>query len=56
MKKVKVPKQAHTSNSKFGMGDHYGTGIRQKIGRMRDGTGMEEISPKKLKTPPRGLA
>lgn len=66
--KPKVPKQAHTAstkkpsgdwhvnNSSMGMGDYYGTGIRAKIGRMREGMGMQEITPKKMKTPPKSLA
>lgn len=68
MKKVSVSKQAHTSNAKkssgdwhvsntsMGMGDYYGTGIRAKIGRIREGMGMQEITPKKMKTPPKSLA
>jgi hypothetical protein len=58
MKAAKQPKykQAHTDNVKMGMGDYYGTGITAKIGRMRDGMGFQEISPKKLKTPPKSLA
>jgi len=47
---------AHVQNTQFGMGDHYGTGIRAKLGRMRDGMGMIENTPKKLKTPPKALA
>jgi len=49
-------KQAHTPKSPKGMGDFYGTGIRQKLGIMRDGMGMETLSPKKLKKPPKNLA
>jgi hypothetical protein len=59
IKEVKAPKalkNAHTSNSKKGMGDYYGTGITAKIGRMREGVGFESVSPKKLKTPPKSLA
>jgi len=68
MKSNTPPKQAHTSNTKkssgdwhvsntsMGMGDYYGTGIRAKIGRMRDGMGMQEISPKQMGTPPKSLA
>lgn len=68
MKSVKVPTQAHTSNAKkpsgdwhvsntsMGMGDYYGTGVRAKVGKVIEGMGMQEITPKKLKTPPRSLA
>lgn len=48
---------AHTANTKYGMGDHYGTGIRAKLGKMRGGSvGMVPLTNKKLKTPPKGLA
>lgn len=47
----------HVSNSSIGMGDYYGTGIRNKIGKMRDDSmGMIAMTPKKLKKPPRSLA
>lgn len=56
----KIPKtkhyQSHTSKNKMGLGDYYGTGITAKIGRMREGTGFEELSKTKLKTPPKTLA
>jgi hypothetical protein len=52
----KANKTAHTSNSPRGMGDYYGTGIRAKIGTMREGMGMEKVSKKKMKTPPKALA
>ncbi len=55
MKKSKT-KFAHTAKSPKGMGDFYGTGIKHKMGRMREGMGMQEITPKKLKTPPKSLA
>ena len=49
--------ESHTSPSKFGMGDHYGTGIKQKVGRMReDSVGQIPVSPKKMKKPPRSFA
>lgn len=68
MKMPKKSQQAHTSKSNkgsgdwhvshtsMGMGDYYGTGIRAKLGRVRDGMGMSQIGPKRLKTPPRSLA
>ncbi len=57
MSKSKKYKQAHTDNTKFGMGDYYGQGIRNPIGKVRAGTvGMEPISKKKLGKPPRSLA
>lgn len=57
MKKLKGLKNAHTPNTKYGMGDNYGTGIKAKLGKMRDDSmGMIAMPPKKLKTPPRSLA
>lgn len=48
---------AHTANTKYGMGDNYGTGIKAKIGTVRrDYMGMTEDLPKKVKTPPKSLA
>lgn len=48
--------QAHTSKSPKGMGDYYGSGIRQKIGRIRDSYLSNEIKGKDLGKPPRSLA
>ncbi len=57
MKKSKGIKNAHTSNSKHGMGDYYGTGIKNKVGRMREEMMTNSMpSSKKTKTPPRSLA
>ncbi len=52
----KPVKQAHSSGSKFGMGDNYGTGNKNPMGRMIDGIGMQQISKSKIKKPPRSLA
>lgn len=57
MKVSKPLKQAHSANKKFGMGDYYGSGIKNPIGKMReDSLGMNAVTPKKLKSPPRSLA
>lgn len=56
MKKDKKYKQAHTDNVKNGMGDYYGSGVRQKVGRMRDGVGAQVLSKSKLGKPPKSLA
>lgn len=58
MKKTKTSRnQTHTPKSPKGLGDYYGTGVRQKIGKMReDSMGMLEITPNKLKKPPKSLA
>ncbi len=55
-KKVGKNRFAHTANTKYGMGDNYGTGIKQPLGKMIEGTGMRPVSPAKLKKPPRKLA
>jgi len=49
--------QAHSANKKFGMGDNYGSGIKNPIGKMRDDSlGMNAVTPKKIKKPPKSLA
>lgn len=47
---------AHESNTKYGMGDHYGTGVRAKVGKMIRGVGFQEVSSRKMGTPPKSLA
>jgi len=55
--KTKSSGDWHVSNTSMGMGDYYGTGIRAKIGKMRDDSmGMIAVTPKKLKTPPKSVA
>jgi len=54
--KPKKTRFAHTDNTKYGMGDNYGSGIKAKVGTMRDGAGMVELSKKKLGIPPKSLA
>lgn len=56
-KKVGKNKQAHTAATPYGMGDNYGTGIKAKVGTMReDSMGLMSMTPKKLKKPPKSLA
>ena len=55
-KKVGPNKQAHTANTKYGMGDNYGTGVKNPLGKMREGMGMQTLTKKKLGTAPRSLA
>lgn len=56
-KSLKPLKENHVAPTKYGMGDNYGTGVKAKLGRMRDDSmGMGSLNQKKLKTPPRGLA
>lgn len=55
-KNKSLNKESHVSPTKKGMGDYYGTGVRNPIGKVRDVTGINPVSPKKIKTPPRSLA
>jgi len=55
-KKPKPSKNAHTDNTKYGMGDFYGTGVKNKIGKVIDVMGMSPLTSKKLKKPPKSLA
>ncbi len=56
MKKVRANKEAHTSNSKVGMGDFYGSGVRNPMARSIDIFGMENLPKKKIKKAPKSLA
>ena len=57
MKKTKPNKEWHVPNTKLGMGDYYGTGIKQNVGRMReDSMSVFASTPKNLKKPPKSLA
>jgi hypothetical protein len=53
--KPKKPRFAHTANTKYGMGDNYGTGVKAKLGTMREGPGMVKLSKKKIGTPPKSV-
>lgn len=54
--KPKKPRFSHTANTKYGMGDYYGSGIRAKLGKVRDDTpGMKKLSKKQLGTPPKSV-
>jgi hypothetical protein len=45
----------HTSHTSMGMGDYYGTGIKAKLGKMREGTGMVTMDKQRLGTPPKSV-
>lgn len=53
-------RNAHTAKpnqSGRAMGDYYGTGVKAKVGKMReDSLGFNSVPPKKLMKPPRSLA
>lgn len=55
-KGTKPKKEWHTSNSKIGMGDSYGQGIRQPVGRSRDVFDISTPKKGKLRSPPKSLA
>ena len=46
----------HTSNSKKPLGDSYGSGIKNPMGRILDKTGKSPIAPHKIKPPKPQLA
>ena len=54
----KKPKnyQYHTPGSPKGMGDLYGIGVRNPVGKMRSGLGYSNLDAKKLTVPPKSLA
>ena len=52
----KISKNAHTSNSQIGMGDFYGSGIKQKIGRIRDVYPSMDSTVSNGKSKPKKLA
>jgi len=54
--KIKPKKEWHASSSKIGMGDFYGSGIKQKVGRFREDFMSNPTPAKKLGKPPRSLA
>ncbi len=56
MKKSKPLKQYHTSDSKKGMGDFYGSAVKNLVGKPREIMGMKVMDKKKTKTPPKSMA
>ncbi len=57
IKSIKRNQQGHTSNEKFGVGDNYGSGVTNKVGRSIDSSmHYSAETPSKLKTPPKKLA
>lgn len=47
---------SHVSHNSMGMGDYYGMGLRNKVGRIREDSGNVENTSKNIKKPPRSLA
>lgn len=61
-KQISLPKnktrsvEAHTQNVRFGMGDNYGSGVKNPVGKMRsDSVGYRPVSKKQLGTAPRSV-
>lgn len=55
VKSIKAPKTAHTSNTKKGMGDYYGSGMKNPVGKSRDNMMMPKATSKSLGKAPRSL-
>ena len=50
----KSPREAKTDHTKYGMGNFYGTGVKNPIGRMRSSSvGYRPVSRAQLGRPPR---
>lgn len=58
MKKIKsgIHKENHVAPTKYGMGDYYGQGIKNPIGRVRDSYVDMPMKSKKVGKPPKSLA
>jgi len=47
---------AHVAKTKFGMGDNYGTGFKNPIGKLRSDTvGYRPVTKKQMGTPPKSV-
>ena len=55
VKKVKGV-ETHTAKTKLGMGDFFGQGFKQKVGRNRSSALGNPVSKVKVKKPPKSLA
>lgn len=57
MKPIKGLNQNHSSNSKIGKGDSYGTGVKNPMGKTLDSSmNLKTAISKHLKKPPKSLA
>ena len=56
MKPLKKTREAHTMMTKHGMGDYYGTGVKNPTGRLRDSYMTQNAGKKALSKPPKSLA
>ena len=46
----------NTPRSQKGSGDFYGSGVKNPVGKMIEGSGEYKLSKKKLSKPPKSLA
>ncbi len=51
-----LKKEWHTANTKYGMGDYYGTGIKQPVAKPIRDYINDVVPQKKLSKPPKTLA
>ena len=56
VKGIKAPKFAHTSNSKIGSGNSYGSGVKNPVGKSRDVLGQAPLAKAKIGKAPKSLA
>ena len=56
MKKIKSTMQAHTSKSQKGMGDYYGQGLHNKVGKVREDMVSPKTTSKTIGKKPKSLA
>ncbi len=56
MKKVKPLKTTHTNPSPKGMGDYYGTGVRNRMGKAVDVFSATPVKAKNIGKPPKSVA
>lgn len=52
----KVQGDWHVSHESLGMGDYYGRGVKNPMGKIRDGLGGPTMPKGKIKTPPTNVA
>lgn len=56
MKKIKPNKPARSSNGSNSMVNHFGSGIKNPVGTIRDVMGITNVKAKNLGKPPKSLA
>lgn len=56
MKKIKANKQARSSNGNTGLVNHFGSGVKNPVGTIRDVMGITNVKAKNLGKPPKSLA